>query len=61
MLAPAPILHDTPSLLGDVRLALSLHPGLAVYPWRLAAHLEADEAAVRACLEALTVEGEVLA
>lgn len=61
MLSPAPILHDPPALLGDLRLALSLRPELADYPRRLAAHLEADELAVRGCLEALRVEGEVLA
>jgi hypothetical protein len=60
MLAPTPIVHDPPSLLGDVRQALSLRPALADFPTRLAEHLEADERAVRACLEALTVEGEVL-
>jgi hypothetical protein len=61
MLAPTPIVHDPPSLLGDVRQALSLRPALADFPARLAEHLEADERAVRTCLEALTVEGEVLA
>jgi len=61
MLAPNSIVHDPPSLLGDVRQALSLRPALADFPTRLAEHLEADEWAVRACLEALTVEGEVLA
>jgi hypothetical protein len=61
MLAPTPIVHDPPSLLGDVRQALSLRPALADFPTRLAEHLEADEWAVRACLEALTVEDEVLA
>jgi hypothetical protein len=34
---------------------------LADFPTWLAEHLEADEWAVRACLEALTVEDEVLA
>jgi len=57
MLAPAPIVHDPPSLLGDVRQALSLQPILADFPARLAQHLEADERAVRMCLEALYVEG----
>ena len=61
MLAPNTIVHDQPSLLGDVRQALSLRPALADFPARLAEHLEADEWAVRACLEALTVEDEVLA
>ena len=61
MLAPSHILLDPPTLLGDVRQALSLRPALADFPARLAEHLEADERAVRACLEALLVEGEVLA
>jgi hypothetical protein len=61
MLAPTTIVHDPPSLLGDVRQALSLRPALADFPTRLAEHLEADEWAVRACLEALLVEDEVLA
>jgi hypothetical protein len=60
MLAPTPILHDPPSLLGDLRQALSLRPALADYPRRLADHLEADEHAVRDCLEALRIEGGVL-
>jgi len=57
MLAPTLIVHDLPSLLGDVRQALSLRPALANYPTRLAEHLEADEQAVWACLEALYLEG----
>jgi hypothetical protein len=61
MLAPTPIVHDPPTLLGDVRQALSLRPALAVFPARLAEHLEADERDVSACLEALLVEDEVLA
>ncbi len=62
MLSPIPIVHDTPALLGDLRLALSLSPELADYPRRLAEHLEADEQDVRGCLEALRDElGEVLA
>jgi len=61
MLAPNTIVHDPPSLLGDVRQALSLRLALADFPARLAEHLEADEWEVRACLEALTVEDEVLA
>jgi hypothetical protein len=62
MLAPIRIVHDDPpSLLGDVRRELSLRPILADYPERLAAELEAAEQAFRACLEALEVEGEVLA
>ncbi len=60
MLAPTRIVHNSPSLLGDVRQALSLRPELADYPRHLAEHLEADESAVRACLEALTIEDEVL-
>jgi hypothetical protein len=59
MLAPTLIVHDPPSLLGDLRQALSLQPALADYPWRLAEYLEADEKAVRMCLEALYVEGLV--
>jgi hypothetical protein len=53
MLAPTLIVHDPSSLLGDVRLAVSLRPGLADYPRRLAEHLEADERAVVGCLETL--------
>jgi hypothetical protein len=59
MLAPTYILHDPQSLLGDVRQALSLRPGLADYPQRLAKYLEADEQAVRTCLEALYLEGRL--
>jgi hypothetical protein len=61
MLAPYPIVHDPPSLLGDVPQAVSLRPALADFPARLAGHLEADEWAVRACLEALEVESWFLA
>jgi hypothetical protein len=57
MLAPTLIVHDPPSLLGDVRQALSLRPTLVNHPARLAEHLEADEQAVWACLEALYLEG----
>ena len=57
MLAPTPIVHDPPCLLGDVRQAISLRPALVDYPARLARHLEADEQAVRMCLEALYMEG----
>jgi hypothetical protein len=61
MLAPTPIVHDPPSLLGDVRQALSLRPALADCPAGLAKHLEAEEQAVRTCLEALLDErGEAL-
>jgi predicted DNA-binding transcriptional regulator AlpA len=42
------------------RVGRSLRPALADFPTRLAEHLEADEWAVRACLEALLVEDEVL-
>jgi hypothetical protein len=56
MLAPTPIVHDTTSLLGDVRQALSLRPALADFPAKLAKHLEAEEQAVRTCLEALLDE-----
>jgi hypothetical protein len=61
MLAPVAIVHDPLSLLGDVRQALSLRPTLAEYPARLAEHLEAEEVAVRACLEALEVESWFIA
>ena len=62
MLAPNPIVHDPPSLLGDVRQELSLRPSLADYPAGLAEQLEAEEQAVYACLAALRDErGEVLA
>jgi len=59
-IAPSPVYtSDPPSLLGDVRQALSLWPSLADCPRRLAEYLEADEKAVRMCLEALYVEGLV--
>ena len=58
MLSPDPIVHDPPALLGDLRLALSLRPELEDHPRRLAEHLEADEQAVRECLDNLQdVEG----
>jgi hypothetical protein len=57
MLAPTPIVHDPPALLGDVRFALSLRPVLADFPARLAKYLEADDRAVRECLEVLYLEG----
>ena len=60
MLAPNPIVHDPPSLLGDVRLTLSLSPHLLDHPEVLAALLEADEHEIEAALEALLVEDEVL-
>jgi hypothetical protein len=59
MLAPTLIVHDSPTLLGDVRQALSLRPALADYPTRLAEHLGADEQTVRVCLEALYLEGSL--
>ena len=40
---------------------LSLRPELADHTERLAAELEAEENSVWACLEALKVEGKVLA
>jgi hypothetical protein len=62
MIAPITVYtDDPPSLLGDVRQALSLRPILVDYPTRLAELLKADERAIRECLEALRVEGEVLA
>ena len=57
MLAPSLILHDPPTLLGDVRQALSLRPALVNHPAQLAEYLEAEEQAVWTCLEALYVEG----
>jgi hypothetical protein len=60
MLAPNPIVHDSASLLGDVRMLLSSWPGLIDYPERLAAFCGVDEHAVQAVLEALEVEGELL-
>ena len=61
MLAPTPIVHDPPTLLGDVRQALSLRPALADYPAGLAKHLDTEEQDVRVCLEALLDErGETL-
>jgi hypothetical protein len=62
MLAPNPIVHDPPFLLGDVRQELSLRPALADYPAGLAEQLEAEEQADCFCLEVLRDErGEVLA
>ena len=58
MIAPNPVYtNHPPTLLGDVRQALSYRPDLADYPARLAKYLEADEQAVRTCLEALDLEG----
>ena len=60
MIAPYPVYTNAPpSLLGHVRQALSLRPGLADYPRQLAKHLEANEQAVQTCLEALHVEGSL--
>jgi len=59
MLAPAPIVHDPPSLLADVRQALSLQPALADFPARLAGKLQADQRTVRDCLEVLYLEGRL--
>src|SRR4028119_710321 len=56
MLAPAPILHDPPELLGDLRLALSLRPQLADYPRRRATYLEAGEQDAPAWLAAIPDE-----
>ena len=61
MLAPTPIVHDSVYLLGEVRVLLSLCPPIVDYPERIATLLGADEYDVRAVLEALKVEGEVLA
>jgi hypothetical protein len=61
MLAPTPIVHDSASLLADVRMLLSPSPGLADYPERLSKLLGADERDVRAALEVLNaVDSEVL-
>jgi hypothetical protein len=59
MLAPNLIVHDPPTLLGDVRQALSLYLALADYPARLAEYLGADEQTIRVCLEALYLEGSL--
>ncbi len=61
MLAPKTIVHDPPTLLGDIRLALSLRPSLADYPRRLSEILGTEEQAVWECLETIRDErGEVL-
>jgi hypothetical protein len=57
MLAPIPIVHNPPDLLGDVRMVLSLRPTLADFPVRLAECLEADERTVRECLDTIFLEG----
>jgi hypothetical protein len=51
---------DDPDLLPEVRMLLSCQPALVNHPERIAALLGADEYGVRAVLEALEVEGEVL-
>ena len=61
MLASTPIVPEPSCLLADVRQALGACPDLVDYPKRLAALLGADEQDVVHVLEALTVEGEVLA
>jgi hypothetical protein len=61
MLAPLQRSIPEPELLPDVRSLLSWCPELADNPERLAAELKAEEQAVRVCLAALEVEGEVLA
>jgi hypothetical protein len=61
MLAPLKRSIPEPELLPDVRLMLSCRPELADYPERLAAELEGEVSGVRACLDALQVDGEVLA
>jgi hypothetical protein len=54
-------MHDPHCLLADVRQALSIRPTLVDYPDRLAALLKVDEHDVVLILEALKVDGEVLA
>ncbi len=62
MLAPTPILHDSSAcLLADVRALLNSRRELVDYPERLAALLDVDVFAVVGVLEALEVEGAVLA
>jgi hypothetical protein len=61
MLASIPIVHEPHCLLADVRQELSARPVLADYPRRLAVLLKADEHDVVTILEALKVEGGVLA
>jgi hypothetical protein len=59
----APLTHSIPNeeLLPDLRAVLSPWPHLAERPEALAALLGIGECEVGALLEALTVEGEVLA
>ena len=60
MRAPTEIVHNQANLLADVRGLLSPWPPLVDHPDRIASLLEAEEDEVRAVLEALEVEGEVL-
>lgn len=57
---PYQSVHDSPVLLGDLRLALSPRPELADHPRRLAEHLKADEQDVRRCLDVLYLDDELL-
>ena len=62
MIAPESVhTNDPPCLLADIRSQLHVWPQLSAYPERIAALLGADEYAVRRALEALEVDGEVLA
>lgn len=58
----APLKRSIPEhdLLPDLRALLSLRPRLVKYPKTLATLLDINEHEVRALLEALAVEGEVL-
>jgi hypothetical protein len=61
MLAPNPIVHDSASLLANVRMLLSTSPGLADYSERLSELLGADERDVRVVLDVLNaLDAEVL-
>ena len=59
----APLTHSIPNqeLLPDLRALLSSWPHLGDRPEALAGRLGINECEVRTLLEALTVEGEVLA
>jgi hypothetical protein len=59
MLAPTHSVHDT--VLADLRALLHVWPVLVAYPERLAKLLGVNEYVVQYSLEALKVEGEVLA
>jgi hypothetical protein len=61
MFAPLKRIIPEPELLPEVRSLLSLCPELVDYPEHLATELEVQEQNVQVCLEALEVEGEVLA